>query len=85
MNTVSKQSAASTIEPRLRLSWIDLLDVAAEQIAADSNFFALGGNSMLVLSLHITLAAEFDISITLAELLENADFGRMVSLIYSRL
>jgi hypothetical protein len=39
---------------------------------------------MLVLSLHVTVATEFNITMTLAELLENADFGGMVSLICNK-
>src|SRR5688572_20275337 len=58
-------AATATVASRLRNSWSQLLDVTADQITADGNFFALGGNSMLVLSLHVTVATEFNITMTL--------------------
>jgi acyl carrier protein len=78
-------AATATVKGRLRNNWCQLLDVSADQVAADSSFFALGGNSMLVLSLHVTVANEFNITITLTELLENVDFDDMASLICKKL
>ena len=77
-------NAAITIETRLRATWAELLGTATEDISFDSNFFGLGGNSLLVLSLHISLCLEFSISITLAELFANADFGHMVLLVRNK-
>lgn len=69
---------AVSIERHLRNKWTELLDVTADQVTADSNFFALGGNSMLVLSLHVFISAEFNIRTSVVDLLEHADFGCMV-------
>ena len=81
--TQPAQTAAS-IELHLKAQWTALLDVTAADIAADSNFFGLGGNSMLILSLHLFIVLTFNISLTLAELFDNPEFGSMSLLVYNK-
>jgi acyl carrier protein len=86
MNTVMTQPVemAKSIEVRLKEKWTELLDVTAEEIVSNGNFFSLGGNSMLLLSLHVFMSQEFSISLNLSELLEHAEFAAMVVLVQTR-
>ncbi len=86
MDTFWTQSfnASESVETRLREKWTELLAVAAEEVESGSNFFSLGGNSMLLLSLHMFMSQEFSISLTLPELLENAEFAAMVLLVETK-
>jgi len=74
----------ASIEVCLREKWTELLDVHAEEIVTASNFFGLGGNSMLMLSLHVFMSQAFGTSFSLAELFGNAEFGAMVQLVKDR-
>ena len=76
---------AGSAEERLRGKWAELLDSPDEQIVSDANFFGLGGNSMLVLSLHVFVSQEFGIEVSVAELFENSEFGAMVTMINTRM
>jgi acyl carrier protein len=73
------------IEQRLRTKWAELLDVDLAEISAHSDFFYLGGNSMVLLGLHIFLTQEFNIDLPIPDLIENAVFSQMVELIHSRM
>lgn len=83
MNTNSTESTGNlaTIETQLRAKWVDLLGVEGREIVAHSDFFGLGGNSMLLLALHIFVTREFSASLLIPDLIENAAFGAMVKLI----
>jgi acyl carrier protein len=72
---------AATIEARLRAKWAELLVVDAEQISLQSDFFNLGGNSMLLLSLHVFVSQEFNVSLLIPDLVKNAVFIHLVELI----
>ncbi len=84
-NTQQPGMAIYPIAARLVKLWTELLDVAADEIAEDDNFFSLGGNSMLLLSLHVSLMREFSVHLSIPELLDNIDFARMAGLVASKL
>jgi polyketide synthase PksL len=65
----------------LRSKWAELLDIDAAEITAHSDFFSLGGNSMLLLGLHIFVVQQCNKELPISELIENAVFSRMVKLI----
>jgi acyl carrier protein len=71
----------ATIESQLRTKWAELLGIDAGEISMQSDFFNLGGNSMLLLSLHIFVAQEFDLSVLIPDLIQNAVFVHMIELI----
>ncbi len=85
MDMIRSQSPLSieATEVRLKEKWTELLCVEACEVTSNSNFFALGGNSMLILSLHIFISIEFNTNVALAELLDNAEFASMAHLIFS--
>ena len=64
--------------------WVDILEVPGRDIVSGSNFFGLGGNSMLMLSLHVSVLKEFGINPGVVDLFENAEFGAMTLLLEGR-
>lgn len=84
MDQNSRQSAAcaATIEARLRTKWADLLGVEGHDVTGHSDFFSLGGNSMLLLGLHVFVTQEFDVGVSIPDLIENPVFSAMVELIF---
>uniref|UniRef100_UPI003CEA29DC phosphopantetheine-binding protein n=1 Tax=Janthinobacterium sp. PSPC1-1 TaxID=2804581 RepID=UPI003CEA29DC len=48
--------------------WGKLLGVAPEQVSASANFFALGGHSLLVVSLRIAIRQTFSVELHLRDI-----------------
>jgi hypothetical protein len=81
----SNQQAHSptTTQQRLQAKWAELLGIDASAISAESDFFSLGGNSMLLLCLHNFVTQEFNLEVQIPDLIENATFSHMLELIHS--
>lgn len=60
----------SDIEIRLKAIWEDILSNIGLEVTKSSNFFSLGGNSLLLLRAQAEIAKEFNINISLPELFQ---------------
>ena len=78
-------TAGIVTKQRLRARWAELLGIREDEISGEQNFFMLGGDSMLLLSLHNCLAQEFGMTLDVAELIDNAGFDSMAHLIHNRI
>lgn len=73
--------SVGNLERRLRDIWCEVLDVEAAELKGASGFFQLGGNSMLLLSLQMRIAAELQVEIPPARLMQDSDFQGQLSLV----
>ncbi|KAI9848698.1 MAG: putative Hybrid PKS-NRPS biosynthetic cluster [Sclerophora amabilis] len=74
----------SGTEARLKDAWEEVIspDVSSRyQIGPESDFFYVGGNSMLLVRLQASINTIFDVSIALFDLFESSTLGAMASLI----
>ena len=67
------------VERQLKSIWADILDVPSAAIAYESDFFALGGNSMLVLSLQVAIQGQFHVEPTALQLVESPTFADLLA------
>jgi acyl carrier protein len=77
MNNEQSEYALTT----LKQIWSDILDVPSEALTPDSDFFELGGGSMLLLSLHARVCHEFAVELSMQEFLASSRLGEMAGLI----
>ncbi len=70
---------ASAVERKLALLWEQLLGVASP--GPDDDFFELGGDSVLAVSLLLSIEAEFNRRLTMAALFQAPTVGRMAALL----
>ncbi|MGH3757641.1 thioester reductase domain-containing protein [Actinophytocola sp.] len=67
------------VEARLAVIWQDMLDVPS--VGVETNFFELGGNSLLVMRMAAGVRDTFEIRVDLRRFLENPTIGRLVTMI----
>lgn len=67
-------------ESRLRLLWQEVLPFAPA-IAANSDFFHIGGNSLLLVKLQAMVRDSFDVALRLVDLMNTGTLGLMASVI----
>ncbi|MEO1626759.1 MAG: MupA/Atu3671 family FMN-dependent luciferase-like monooxygenase, partial [Bacteroidota bacterium] len=65
------------IEEQLVQIWSDLLKIPAENIGIQSNFFDLGGNSILAIKLLGTINKTFELQISLVDLYTEANIEKL--------
>ncbi len=70
--------SALEAEEQLRHIWAALLDIDPASIMHDSDFFLLGGNSMLLLALQVAIDRVWGLAPAHRELLENTRFHPML-------
>jgi acyl transferase domain-containing protein len=68
---------------RLGAIWSDVLGSAS--IAAEDNFFEIGGQSLMALSIVIRVGEEFGIELKLSDVLENPQLVQFADLVHQRL
>ncbi|KAL8782677.1 MAG: hypothetical protein Q9213_005185 [Squamulea squamosa] len=66
-----RRGVLTTMERRLSGLWAHILNLAADDITADSNFFSLGGDSITAMKL-VSLARTREISLTVADIFKHA-------------
>ena len=74
----------SGTEARLKQVWEEVIspDVSSQyQIGPQSDFFHVGGNSMLLVRLQAGIKTNFDVSVALFDLFESSTLGAMAALI----
>jgi hypothetical protein len=66
---------------QLSVIWSELLEVPVTDVSLQSDFYELGGNSMLLLSLQIAIANDLAVEVALGELLDSSNFADQLQLI----
>ncbi|KAL6689954.1 polyketide synthase [Trichoderma pleuroticola] len=76
-----RNEGLTDLEAQVIAVWQDVLPTAAQptQLSADSDFFFVGGNSLLLLKLRSELKMAFGIDLTLPELFQVSTVGDMAS------
>lgn len=69
----------SEVEAKLRNIWTTLLPIAGSDVLQDSNFFDLGGNSLLLLKLQAEIKKAFGIKIELSDLFKVPTINNLVN------
>ncbi len=64
----SYTAPTDTIQSRLTSMWVDLLGVPAESVGIDTNFFKLGGHSLIATLLASRIQREWQVKISLADI-----------------
>lgn len=72
---------AGTVEETVTRVWAQVLGT---EVDAESDFFLLGGHSMLATRMIALLANELGVRVTLRELLDQPVLGEFVELVESR-
>jgi acyl carrier protein len=67
----------SDLESKLVELWSKVLNLPTQQISTAENFFALGGNSLSVMSLMHQIRTEFAVDVDLAELYKGMDIRQI--------
>lgn len=70
------------LETELRCLWSELLGLPPRDVVPGSNFYELGGNSMLVLSMQVAITASLGLECSTAQLMEVATFADLVDCLY---
>jgi len=66
-------------------AWSDLLPNARGQVSADSNFFALGGQSILALQCLSRLREKLPVILSLSDFFKNATVGELTAVVRAKL
>ncbi|WP_196137573.1 non-ribosomal peptide synthetase [Aliikangiella sp. G2MR2-5] len=78
----SKGKEPSTeLENLVARLWLDVLGTKDRKITLESNFFSLGGHSLLLTKLLLALNSHFQLELSLRDIFENSTFVDQVSLI----
>jgi len=77
--TATHQPPRNAVEARLSAVWQDMLDVAS--VGVETNFFELGGNSLLVMRMAAGVRDAFDVRVDLRRFLEEPTIARLATLI----
>ncbi|WP_196766443.1 non-ribosomal peptide synthetase [Pseudoalteromonas luteoviolacea] len=62
---------STEVEQTLVNMWADLLGLSSEQVSIDSNFFEVGGHSLLVVKLVAQIRAEFQVELNVRDIFSN--------------
>lgn len=81
VNQVQHDEALSETESKVANMWAQLLEVDNSQIGKDSNFFELGGQSMLVIQLLSLIRHEFAVEIEPFQLFEVQSLAELATLV----
>jgi len=73
--TTTHQPPRNAVEARLAAVWQDMLDVAS--VGVETNFFELGGNSLLVMRMAAGVRDAFDVRVDLRRFLEEPTIARL--------
>jgi acyl carrier protein len=68
---------ADPVRGVVRASWSAILEVPAEQIEPDANFFRFGGDSLLAVELVATLTERLGVEVPLEPLLFDGSFAAL--------
>lgn len=79
----SQNSFSNNIEQKVYQIWCNLLN--KKNISFDSNFFDLGGNSLLIVQMSILLNSEFNLNINVFELFQHTNIIGISTFIKDRL
>jgi acyl carrier protein len=71
----------SATEKQIAAMWAKLLKVPASEVQTDQNFFAAGGDSMLIVQLMDRIYEAFEVQIHVTTLVELGDVGSLSSFI----
>ena len=69
------------LENILKEKFCELLDLKMDEIDLDSDFFAMGGNSLIAMKLLSQLRENFDVEITLTDLFMTSTIREMKELL----
>ena len=69
------------MENILKEKFCELLDLKMDEIDLDSDFFAMGGNSLIAMKLLSQLRENFDVEITLTDLFMTSTIREMKELL----
>ncbi|THV70397.1 hypothetical protein D6D28_05184 [Aureobasidium pullulans] len=86
--SIQNATELTETESKLRQIWLDLFSMTTADtlaITKDSDFFNSGGNSIMSIQLQRRIHTEFNVSISLPELLESGTISELGSIITSRL
>ncbi|KZN60468.1 non-ribosomal peptide synthetase [Pseudoalteromonas luteoviolacea] len=73
--------AQSEVEMTIQAIWAELLNRPAEEISIHSDFFALGGNSLLASNLQLKINQAFSMNIALSEVFDKPSISQISSMI----
>ena len=76
---IEYKAPQTEIEIRLSEIWKTLLGV--DKVGVNDNFFVLGGNSLTAVRLEFSIQETFDVTISIREIFELAELGRLATLI----
>ncbi|CAH9057846.1 D-alanine--D-alanyl carrier protein ligase [Pseudoalteromonas holothuriae] len=71
------------LERKVAQYWAQVLKIDVQNIGRDSNFFALGGHSLSMISLSALLQAHLHLEVSVSELYNHAELSSMASLLSS--
>jgi amino acid adenylation domain-containing protein len=82
---IAAQTGELPVEQIIIEVWSDLLPKALGQISAQSNFFALGGHSILALQCLSRLREKLPVILSLSDFFKNATIGQLAALVRTKL
>jgi amino acid adenylation domain-containing protein len=75
------EAPQTAIEQQVAQIWADILKIEVATIGLNSDFYALGGQSLLAMRLVATLRSKLDSAVTISEFFENKTLGQLSRLI----
>ncbi|SDY37521.1 non-ribosomal peptide synthetase [Lachnobacterium bovis] len=79
-----KTNSQTCLEELLKEKFCDLLELSADEVNIDSDFFAMGGNSLIAMKLLSQLRETFEVDITLTDLFTTSTIREMKDLLEER-
>ncbi|UKZ48067.1 putative Hybrid PKS-NRPS biosynthetic cluster [Trichoderma virens] len=84
ISSTAESGHLTRAQVKLRELWLEVVpSVDAATIGANTDFFAIGGNSLLMVKLRGLIAETFDIEISVFDLFQSSSLGNMASKVQS--